>query len=456
MQKRLTFLQKLLYGFGDTGFSLTSTIIGAYFAIFLTDVVHIAPKIAALAIFIGRTWDYINDPLVGHITDRTRTRWGRRRPFLLFGAIPFGAAFVLLWLRPLFESTAALLAYYVGAYLLFDAAATFVSLSYFALTPELTEDYDERTSLTSFRMFFSIAGGLAAFTIPLMIIGSLRPENASRVALMAVIFAVVSIIPLWTVFFTTRERPVFMHADQPKLKDSLKAALKNKPFIFGAVIFLLTWVSMDILQAGLLYFIKYVVQREAQSDLVMAVIFITAILTLPFWNWVAHRWNKRVAYIVGIAFWAVVQLGLISLNAGTSLQVLIGLCFLAGIGVGAAHVIPWSILPDAIEWDEYQTGERHEGIFYSLVTLFQKIASSIAIPLALVILDLTHYVPNAAEQPASALTGIRIMVGPIPALLLVSGILFAALYPLSRGEFTRVVRELESRRAAAGDAEAAS
>lgn len=456
MQKRLTFMQKLFYGFGDTGFSLTSTIIGAYFAIFLTDVVHIAPKIAALAIFAGRTWDYINDPIVGHITDRTRTRWGRRRPFLLFGAIPFGAAFVLLWLRPPFESTTALLVYYVGAYLLFDATATFVSLSYFALTPELTEDYDERTSLTSFRMFFSIAGGLAAFTIPLMIIGSMRPENASKVAIMAVIFAIVSIIPLWTVFFTTRERPVFMHSEQPKFKESLKAALKNKPFIFGAVIFLLTWVSMDILQAGLLYFIKYVVQREAQSDLVMAVIFITAILMLPFWNWVAHRWNKRIAYIVGIAFWAVVQLGLISLNAGTSLQVLIGLCFLAGIGVGAAHVLPWSILPDAIEWDEYRTGERHEGMFYSLVTLFQKIASSIAIPLALVILDLTHYVPNAAEQPASALTGIRFMVGPIPALLLVGGILFAALYPLSRGEFTRVVNELESRRAAANDAEAAS
>lgn len=456
MKKRLTFLQKLLYGFGDTGFSLTTTIIGAYFAIFLTDVVHIPPAAAALAIFVGRTWDYVNDPLIGHLTDRTRTRWGRRRPFLLFGAIPFGAAFILLWLRPPFESTTLLLAYYIGAYLLFDAAATLVMLSYFALTPELTEDYDERTSLTTFRMFFSIAGGLVAFTVPLMIIGSMRPENASKVSLMAIIFAVVSIIPLWVVFFSTRERTVFMRSEQPKLKESLKAALKNKPFIFGAVIFLLTWVSMDILQAGLLYFIKYVVRREAQSDLVMGVIFVTAILVLPFWNWVSHRWNKRIAYIVGIAFWAVVQLGLITLNADTSLQVLLGLCFLAGIGVGAAHVLPWSILPDAIEWDEYQTGERHEGIFYSLVTLFQKIASSIAIPLALVILDLTNYIPNAAEQPASALTGIRIMIGPIPALLLIGGILFAALYPLSRSEFTRVVKELEIRRSAATSTEAGS
>jgi len=454
MQKRLTVLQKLLYGFGDTGFSLTSTIVGAYFAIFLTDVVHIPPATAALAIFIGRTWDYFNDPFIGHITDRTRTRWGRRRPFLLFGAIPFAVAFVLMWLRPNFESTTALLAYYVAAYLIYDAASTFVSLSYFALTPELTEDYDERTSLTSFRMFFSIAGSLAAFTIPLMIIGSMRPENSDRVAIMAMIFAMASAIPLWVVFISTRERQVFMRSEQPKLKDSLKAALKNKPFIFGAVIFLLTWVSMDILQAGLLYFIKYVVQREAQSDLVMAAIFITAILMLPFWNWVARRWNKRVAYIVGIAFWALVQLAMITLNPGTPMGLLLGLCILAGIGVGAAHVLPWSILPDAVEWDEWQTGERHEGIFYSLVTLFQKIASSIAIPLTLLILDVTGYVPNAAEQPTSALTGIRIMIGPIPAVLLITGILFAALYPLSRKEFTRIVQDLEARRASkkTGDA----
>jgi len=448
MQKRLTTLQKLLYGFGDTGFSLTSTIIGAYFAIFLTDVVHIPPAAAALAIFVGRTWDYFNDPFIGLITDRTRTRWGRRRPFLLFGAIPFAIAFVLMWLRPNFESTTALLAYYVTAYLIYDATSTFVSLSYFALTPELTEDYDERTSLTSFRMFFSIAGSLAAFTIPLMIIGSMRPENSDRVAIMAVIFAIASAVPLWVVFISTRERQVFMRSEQPKMKDSLKAALKNKPFIFGAVIFLLTWVSMDILQAGLLYFIKYVVQREAQSDLVMAAIFITAILTLPFWNWVARRWNKRVAYIVGIAFWALVQLAMIMLNPGTPMELLLGLCVLAGIGIGAAHVLPWSILPDAVEWDEWQTGERHEGIFYSLVTLFQKIASSIAIPLTLLILDVTGYVPNAAQQPTSALTGIRVMIGPIPAALLITGILFAALYPLSRNEFSRIVQDLEVRRTA--------
>jgi GPH family glycoside/pentoside/hexuronide:cation symporter len=448
MQDKLSLRTKLIYGFGDTGFSLTSTIMGAYFAIFLTDVVGIAAGTAAIAIFFGRTWDYINDPIIGHISDRTRTRWGRRRPFLLFGALPFALAYMLMWYRPPFESQALLAAYYAFAYILFDTAATFVYMPFYALTPELTSSYDERTSLTTFRMFFSILGSLVAFTIPLLIVGSFQPQNAGRVLLMGSAFGLASAIPLLLVFFGTRERQEYSELAQPGLKESLRAAAKNRPFIFGMVIFLLTWVSVDILQAMLLYFIKYVVQREAQSDVIMAVIFVTAMLVLPFWEWASRRWNKRIAYAAGIAFWAIVQIVMITLTPSTPLALILGLCVLAGIGVSSAHVLPWSIIPDAIEWDEWQTGERHEGLFYSLVTLSQKVASSIAIPLVLLMLQVTGYVPTARLQPASALLGIRLAIGPIPALLLCGGIVFAIIYPLSRESHQRIVRDLEARRKA--------
>ncbi|OGO41376.1 MAG: hypothetical protein A2W36_01235 [Chloroflexi bacterium RBG_16_58_14] len=438
--------QKLVYGFGDTGFSLTGTIVAAYFAIFLTDVVGVSPAIAAAAIFIGRTWDYINDPLIGHLSDRTRTRWGRRRPFLLFGALPFALVFMLMWWRPPLQADWALAVYYAFAYVLFDAAATLVYMPYFALTPELTSDYDERTSLTSTRMFFSILGGLVAFTVPLMIVGSFQPSNAGKVLVMGVIFGLVSALPLWVVFFGTREKRSYMQQEQPSLKQSLRAAAGNKPFIFGLVIFLFTWVAMDLLQSTLLYFIKYVVMRESSNDVIMGTIFVTAILLLPFWNWLAHKWNKRKAYIAGVAFWAVVQLILVSLNAATSLSWIVFLCVLAGVGVSAAHVLPWSIIPDAIEWGELHTGERHEGVFYSLITLAQKVASSVSVPLALVVLDVTGYVPNSAVQPASAVTGIRIIAGPIPATLLCLGILFAILYPLGRERYNQINQELASRR----------
>jgi len=124
------------------------------------------------------------------------------------------------------------------------------------------------------------------------------------------------------------------------------------------------------------------------------------------------------------------------------------LCVLAGIGVGAAHVLPWSIIPDAIEWDEWQTGKRHEGMFYSLITLMQKVASAIAVPLILLVLEVSGYLPNSTSQPESAMLGIRIVIGPVPALLLVCGILFALLYPLGKEEYSNLCRDLEKRRAA--------
>jgi GPH family glycoside/pentoside/hexuronide:cation symporter len=448
VNKPLSRWTKLLYGSGDLGFSLTSTIIGAFFAMFLTDVVGVAPRIAAAAIFIGRTWDYINDPIFGHLTDRTRTRWGRRRPYLLFGVIPFALVFSLMWYRPPFQTQLALAVYYAFIYVLYDAAATMVYMPYFALTPELTSDYDERTSLTSIRAFFSIVGSLIAFTIPLMIVGGFSPEHAPNALRMGIIFAVISALPLLLVFFGIRERQEFMQQKQPSIRQSLRSSWRNKPFIFGLIIFLFTWVSVDILQAILLYFIKYVMLMESRSDLIMATIFIVAMLALPAWNWASRRWNKRKAYIVGIAFWAVVQLGLGSLASSTPFYLILFLCVLAGIGVSAAHVLPWSMIPDAIEWGEWHTGERHEGMFYSLITLAQKIASSTAVPLALLVLDATGYQPNTSIQSASAIQGIRLVTGPIPAVLLCLGILFALLYPLGRERYTQINAELSARRSA--------
>jgi len=444
---RLSPRQKFFYGIGDTGFSLTSTILGAYFAIFLVDVVGLPPGIAAIAIFIGGTWDYINDPLFGHLSDRTRTRWGRRRPYLLFGALPFAIAFTLLWTRPSFNNVFALTSYYSIVYILYEAAATLVYMPYFALTPELTSDYDERTSLTSYRMFFSILGSLLAFTIPIMIVGSFNPQNAHKVLQMGVLFSILSAIPLLIVFFGTSERQEYMQQEHHTLKESIKVAIQNRPFLYSLGIYLATWISVQIVQAVLLFYIKYVAMREAYSDLIMATIFVTAIFALPFWNYIAQRWDKRLAYISGISFWAVVQIMLISVNSSTPLPLILSLCFLAGIGVAAAHVLPWAIVPDAIEWGELQTGQRHEGLFYSLITLSHKFASSLAIPLILLVLEWSGYVPNASTQPISAQWGIRIAVGPIPALLLVTGLFLAYKYPLNRANFAALTRELELRRA---------
>ena len=371
----------------------------------------------------------------------------------MFGALPFAAAFCLLWWRPPLESQLALGIYYSFVFALFDTAATFVYMPFYALTPELTDDYDERTGLTSTRMFFSILGSLAAFTLPLAVVDGFRPEHAGRVLLMGGIFGLVSAIPLFLVFWGTRERPEFMEQENnTSLRQSLKATWDNRPFVFGLMIFMFNGLTMSIIQVMLLYYVKYVVEREGQSDLIMATIFVVAMLALPLWEYISRKLNKRWAYIAGIAFLAVVLLVLSSLTPQTSMLFIMVLCVLAGIGVSAMHVLPWAIIPDAIEYGEWKSGERQEGMFYSLITLAQKIASSIAVPLALLVLQFSGYVPNSTTQPASAIFGIRMVTGPVSAFTLTLGILFTLLFPLGRENFRQITRELEERRQAKKDA----
>lgn len=444
---KLPFWTKIIYGTGDLGFSMNNSIISALFPIFMMDVIGLSPALVAIILFVGRSWDYVNDPIMGHLSDRTRTRWGRRRPFLLFGAIPFGLSFVLLWLSPHLSQTG-LIIYYSAAYIIYEAMATVVYMPYYALTPELTDDYDERTKLTSFRMLFNILGSLTAYVFPMMVIGSMIPDNTKKVMIMALIAAAIAATPLFLVFFGTKEKKEYMQEKQPKLIPSIKAAFKNRPFIFGAGIYLLTWMTIVVLETNLLIYIKYIIQRQGQSSLIMASIFVTAILALPIWNWAAKHWNKRLAYIIGVSFWAVVMILLILVNATTPLWVILVLCVMAGIGVSAAQVLPWAIIPDAIEWDEWMTFERHEGMFYSLITLLGKIGNSLAGPASLLILQATGYQAGAAVQPDSALLGIRLVIGPVPAILLVGGIVFALFYPLSREQHHKIVEELRIRREA--------
>jgi GPH family glycoside/pentoside/hexuronide:cation symporter len=430
-QDKIPWYTKLFYGSADFGFAFVDSCVAVLFAIFLTDMVGLPARMAALAIFIGKSWDYINDPIIGYICDRTRSRWGRR-PYLLFGFIPFGISFLMMWWVPSFSNQWALVAYYAAAYFFFDTMVTFVTMPYFALTPELTQDYDERTSLTSYRMAFSLIGGLVAFVVPLMIVGETVPANVDRALLMGFIFAIASALPLLLTFFGTREKREYAEQKQPSIRESLRAARKNRPFIFAMGIFLFTWTAMSIIENQLFYFLEYRMALEDEAPIVAGTVFISAILVLPFWVWASKKTDKRKAYIAGMVFLAAVMITLIFIPPTLGLWLVLTLAAMAGVGVSAVHVLPWAMIPDAVEVDELESGARHEGVFYALVTLFRKVASSIAIPLALLLLDASGFVSNAPEQTAGAQNAIRFLMGPLPSIFLLGGIAFAFFYPLTR------------------------
>ena len=441
---------KIMYGVGDAGINLADTMVGLLFAIFLTDVVGLRPALAAVALFIGRSSDYINDPIIGYLSDRTRSRWGRRRPFILFGMVPFALAYMLLWWKPPIDTQIGLAIYYSIAFVLYDTTATILYMPYFAMTPELTSDYDERTSLTTYRMVFSILGAMIAFVVPLAIIGTMTPENASRVMSVGAGVACLSILPMLLVFFGTRERPENQERQQPTIKESLKAAIKNRPFLYAVGIFLLTWTALDVLQTVLLYFLKYRMNLPGSGDLIFGLLFVAALISLPFWQWAARRWDKVKAYIGGMIFLAVVMIAIGFINPAWGLPAIGVLVALAGIGLGAVQLLTWAMIPDVIEWDELQTGQRHEGMFYSLVTTFRKVGVSISIPLVLLMLEWTGYVANAQVQPPRAILGIQLLIGPIPAVCLIVGIVLALLFPLNRARHAEMRAQLAERRAAEG------
>jgi GPH family glycoside/pentoside/hexuronide:cation symporter len=170
-----------------------------------------------------------------------------------------------------------------------------------------------------------------------------------------------------------------------------------------------------------------------------------ALLVLPFWEWTSRKTDKRKAYIAGMIFLSAVMCTLIFISPAMGLPMVLMMSVLAGIGVSAVHVLTWAIIPDAVEVDELATGQRHEGIFYSLVSLFKKIASSIAIPLTLLVLQWSGYVSNAAVQKPSAILAIRVLMGPVPSILLLAGIAFAIFYPLSRAGHAKARQEIAAR-----------
>lgn len=444
--EKLSRRAKLMYGVGDAGINLADTMVGLLFAIFLTDVVGLRPGLAALVIFIGRTSDYINDPIIGYLSDRTRSRWGRRRPFILFGMLPFALAYMLLWWIPPFATQTGLAIYYGVAFMLYDTLATILYMPYFALTPELTSDYDERTSLTTYRMIFSTIGAMVAFVVPLAIIGTMNAESAGRILTVGAGVALLSILPMVAVFFGTREKAEYQEQKQPAIKESVLAAIKNKPFLYAAGVFLLGLTALDITQATLLYFLKYHMHLEENYDLVFGLLFVAALVSFPFWNWVASRWDKKKAVIVGMLFLSIAITGMGIMRAEWGLPIVLVFSALIGIGLGAVQVLTWAMIPDAVEWDEYQTGQRHEGMFYSLVQTLRKIGSSLSLPFVLLMLEWTGYVANATVQPRNTILGIQALIGPIPAVILLVGIFIASRYPLDRKRFAQVRAELAERK----------
>jgi glycoside/pentoside/hexuronide:cation symporter, GPH family len=444
---RLPLRTKLLFSTGDLSTSIPLAILMFFQLYFLTDVAGLRPDYAGWAIGASRLWDAVNDPLFGLLSDRIRTRWGRRRVLLLFGAVPLGGFFMLMWIVPALEPFW-LAVYYAITFILFDTAFTIVHVGYNSLTPEMTSDYDERSSLNGYRMVFSISGTLGAIVLA-TVLGWTISDQRLLYLILGIGLGLVSIIPPLVVFSITRERPSQELPQPLPLREAFKQTLANRPFRMIMGLYLLSWTTASILAAVLVYFANYYLKVPEQANYFVLTAQGSAILFIPLIVKISQRLDKRRAFMIGSLAWVIVLLGISALPSDQ-----VGLAYLlaalAGFGIATAYVVPWSMVPDVVEYDEIRSGQRREGSYYAFASFFQKLATGVALWGMGQALALTGYITPVPSgplpvQPQAAVNAIRIFTGPIPAVLLFLAVIFAWKYPITRESHQSTLLELAER-----------
>ncbi|MBC8162147.1 MAG: MFS transporter [Roseiflexaceae bacterium] len=456
--ERLRITEKLAFGAGDLGPAIATAVSSFFQLIFLTTVAGLRADVAGLILLVAKIWDAFNDPVIGWLTDRTSSRFGRRRPWLLFGAIPFGLSFFLMWLVPPFDDTGKFF-YYLLTVLLFDTAFTIVNVPYTAMTPELTSDYDERTSLNSYRFAFSIGGGLLAAYFHLNIVNGFCvnatactvDEQRTGYLVAAAVWGVCSALPFFWCFAGTRERHV-VTADAPKqigILEQVRVAFKNRAFLFVIGIYLFSWLAVQITASVIAFYVTFWLQRADLIPIVLLAVQGSAFVALFIWSAVSRRIGKKAVYIIGMTFWILVQSAFFFVQPD-QVELAIALAALAGVGLATAYLIPWSMMPDVIELDELETGQRREGVFYGFMVLLQKVGLALGLYLVGLALQLQGFDQNApaGQQPESALLAIRLMIGPVPTFILICGIVLAAFYPITKQKHEEILAQLRERRGA--------
>jgi glycoside/pentoside/hexuronide:cation symporter, GPH family len=375
-KKYLPYWLKTLYGSGDLGIAGIGMMRSIFYAIYLTDVVGIEPRLASLGALVGIVWDAINDPIIGTLSDRVKSKLGRRRPFLLWFAFPFGLSFMMLWSAPNWESQIGLLIYVTLAFMLSDTLTTLVAVPYLSLTPELTQDYDERTSLSSFRSFFQLLAAIAVVVSAPMIVDAVILNGGTQqqgFMTAGAVFGAIGSLPLFLIGLLVREKFASREEESLPFRESLKMAWANVPFRYAAGIYMFNWSAVDMVVITFPFFLLYWV---SQGDLLAKINFLginlalesaffgilmsVCILFIPFWLWLAKRLNKIKAYIIGMICWVIVEVLIFTIQPG-EINYLLWIAAFAGVGVSAAYILPDSILPDVIEWDELRTHRRQEG-----------------------------------------------------------------------------------------------
>ena len=441
---RLSRSYKFVWGLASLGTSLVSSTYGALLPIFYQDYLGVRARWIALASTLYAIWNAVNDPLFGYITDSTRSRWGRRIPYMRFTAPFLALFFILVWMAPVHAPDATLFAWMLASMLLYDTAYTIIGLAYSALLPEVTESDAERNGLQISSSLFGLLGSILGFVIPDLFrpkVGGAPSFLPLRLAMVAIGVLSATLIILTTL--KAKERPEFHQVDKPlKLGEAIRYTFASRAFLVLVAQNFMSILMQSLILGALFYVADYLLQTS--TILLIACLFVPLIIGVPLTSLIRQRFGvagaqQRLLTVAGLALTAVMVVP----------KGWIPVCLaIAGFGLAGPQTLTNVLFAQVADEDELRSGVRREGAFFGVNALLTKPAQSVALALTPFILESTGFITREAhggqimlDQPASALLGIRMIVGLIPGLALLLGAFLLRWYPLQG----RYLEEVQAR-----------
>ncbi len=447
-EEKLPFKVKFFYGGVEGGITVVWGVFSFFFLFFLTDVVGINPATAGTIMLIAGVWDAITDPIAGIISDRTKSKWGRRRPYMIVFLVPFAVSAWLLF-TDFGLSTGWTVAYFIMANILFYFVQDFIAVPGNSLSAEMTRDYDERTSLVGWRTVWGSVFTLVGMVAPLLLVemfsGVFGEERWGWSAMMATL-AVVGTIPILLAWNFTRgyER----HLQEPvkiTRQDLREMLLENKPFLNLVGVIFSVIGSVGTLTVAVIYFLEhYMGYSEDDTAIVFLVFQAAGVLFVPLVSWFITKFGKPVATMIGGALAALVYSVFFFIPPGQDIFLYVAF-IAASLAVNFMYMVYWAMIPDVTEVDEFKSGQRREGVYFAVTDFVNKVVMSLGGFLVGVLLDMTGYIPEA--PPESSITTIRILTSFVPAAFALLLVLFGFLNPMTKAKHEALKKAIELKKA---------
>jgi sugar (glycoside-pentoside-hexuronide) transporter len=436
---KLSLGAKLSYGIGDFASNMSWALVSSFLLFFYTDVYGLTPAVIAVMMLVIRVWDAVNDPIMGLIMERTKSKYGRFRPYILYTPVLMAVANVAMFTVPSFNPFG-MIAYAYITYFCLEAAYTAVNVPYGALATVMTREHDERTTLNSFRMFASCGASIVIGSITMPLIQKLGNGNMREgFFLTALIYSAVSVPLFWLVFKNCKEVITPSEEQKLTLKASFQSVAKNMPLI---LVYLLGFFTLSAVfgRMGILaYYCKYNLNNTNLFALFMLASGLSTLAGIIAAPAIAKKLGKKMSAIASCLVGATGLLIIYFAGYTNVRMITIGTIIYGLMGFGLPLL--FSMTADCVEYAELKTGVRAEGFIYAGTSLSTKFASAFAASFGMFFIGYFGYVANA-EQSARTLQSINIACNLIPAVMLVLAILPMLFYRIDREYYSKMVDEI--------------